>query len=187
MELKVLRKQRLNANAVTRTKKICQGPQKMMQTNLWLPAPQVRTKMKKKKRRKNKTKDKQLWCFLLNNNSSSSLILLSLAEAHIIMQLSSIDKPADPPRTYSHPSLRSISGKSRKATWQKMIPGIPILPRPLPRLHQRPHLRLWLRTHPIHHCQQSPSKTTSISRIFCIFQFCHFSILHFSILSFFNF
>ena len=77
-----------------------------------------------------------------------------------LQQLSlSIAKPAGPQRTYSHPSLRSISGKSRKIR-PKMIPGIPILPRPLPRLHQRPHLRLWpLRcTHPIQHCQQSPSK-----------------------------
>ena len=91
----------------------------------------------KKKRRMNMTKN-----------------LLSLQQLSL-----SIAKPADPQRTYSHPSLRSISGKSRKIR-PKMIPGIPILPRPLPRLHQRPHLRLWpLRcTHPIQHCQQSPSK-----------------------------
>ena len=94
-----------------------------------------------------------------------------------LQQLSlSIAKPAGPQRTYSHPSLRSISGKSRKIR-PKMIPGIPILPRPLPRLHQRPHLRLWpLRcTHPIQHCQQSPSKIGftdfSILSIYNHFQF----------------
>ena len=94
-------------------------------------------KKMKKKRRMNMTKN-----------------LLSLQQLSL-----SIAKPAGPQRTYSHPSLRSISGKSRKIR-PKMIPGIPILPRPLPRLHQRPHLRLWpLRcTHPIQHCQQSPSK-----------------------------
>ena len=98
-----------------------------------------------------------------------------------LQQLSlSIAKPADPQRTYSHPSLRSISGKSRKIR-PKMIPGIPILPRPLPRLHQRPHLRLWpLRcTHPIQHCQQSPSKFIfknffNFVHLCPFFQFCPF-------------
>ena len=126
-----------------------------MMTNQWVQV-QVRTRMKKmkKKRRMNMTKN-----------------LLSLQQLSL-----SIAKPAGPQRTYSHPSLRSISGKSRKIR-PKMIPGIPILPRPLPRLHQRPHLRLWpLRcTHPIQHCQQSPSKIGftdfSILSIYNHFQF----------------
>ena len=54
-----------------------------------------------------------------------------------------------------------------------MIPGIPILPRPLPRLHPRPHPRLW-RTHPIHLCQQSLSKI----RFYIGYLEAFFKILH---------